>query len=282
VDAERGSNTMTDADDAPVAFARRHPALADRLAATGSLLLGLDFDGTLAPIVPSADEATIRPRSRRWLRALAGHPSVAVAVISGRAVDDLVGRVGLDRAVYAGNHGLEFRYGERSVVHPGAAAHRETVRTVAERLADRAGEIPGCHVEDKALTLTVHYRKTPPHRRDDVRAMVETVVATVDSDLRVTAGKEIREIRPPVEWDKGSAISALASAAPDATTAYVGDDLTDEDVFEAFGPDDVGVRVGPSADTAATHELPDTSHVAALLRWLSGTVSDAETDTERG
>lgn len=261
---------MADTPHSPGAFPRRYPALADRLAVDDIVFLGLDFDGTLAPIVPSADAATIRPRSRRWLRMLAARPSVAVAVVSGRAVDDLADRVGVDGIVYAGNHGLEFRYGDRKVVHPGAKASHETIQTVADRLASRATDIPGCQIENKSLTLTVHYRETPQSRRDDVSAMVENTVSAVESDLQITAGKRIREVRPPVDWDKGAAVSGLRAAVPDGTTVYVGDDVTDEDVFEILGPDDVGIRVGSTQSTAATNHIDDTTSVATLLGWLAG------------
>lgn len=248
---------------------------AARLAAADGLLVGLDFDGTLAPIAADPAAPTIDPACRRALERLARHPRAAVAVISGRALDDLRPRVGLEGLVYAGNHGLELDEGGVEVVHPVAARQRPAVRRALDRVADALVAVPGWEIEDKGATAAVHVRRTPPGQVETVREAVLSAVRSVDADLRVSTGKQVFEIRPAIDWDKGATIRHLAADLPDAwRTVYVGDDTTDEDAFRAVRPDGVGVLVGSRDSTAAASRLPDQTTVAPFLTWLTERVLD--------
>ncbi|MFC7069760.1 trehalose-phosphatase [Halobaculum lipolyticum] len=243
---------------------------------SAGVVVGLDFDGTLAPVVDDHAGASLAPAVRPVLRRLAARPSVLVAVVSGRALDDLRGRVGRtdEGVVYAGNHGLELGHGDETVVHPDALRRRDDVAGLCDALGDRLADVPGTAVENKGITATVHYRTAHSTAVPGVIDAVETAVADRDG-LRVTAGDRIREIRPAVDWDKGDAMRLLSAVAPDDwTTVYVGDDVTDEDAFAAVQPDGAGVHVarGGSAvdpgETAAAHRLDGQSSVTALLRWI--------------
>jgi trehalose 6-phosphate phosphatase len=104
---------------------------------------------------------------------------------------------------------------------------------------------------------------------------VEPAVADVD-DLVVTAGKEVFELRPRIDWDKGSTISRIAEATPeDWMTVYVGDDTTDEDAFGAVRPEGVGVLVG-DRDTDATMRLPGQAAVAPFLQRLADATLESD------
>jgi trehalose 6-phosphate phosphatase len=235
------------------------------------LVLGLDFDGTLAPIVDDPTESAITGRARELLGKLAAHPRVLVAVVSGRELDDLVDRVGIEGPVYAGNHGLELRVGEETLVHPEAARQQATIQQLVEELRERLEDVPGSDVEDKGLSATVHYRQGSD-AADDVVSTVETLVDEAETDVRVSSGKEIREIRPSVEWDKGAAMQLLRDRAPDGyQSLYVGDDTTDEDAFRAVQPDGVGIRVGSRTDEAtdAAYQVPNQDAVPQLLAWIA-------------
>jgi trehalose 6-phosphate phosphatase len=258
----------------PPAF-ERLPELADRLDDWDGLVLGLDFDGTLAPIVDDPAAASLTPATRMVLEELASVPTVALAVISGRGRSDLTERVGVDGAVFAGNHGLELGYRDRATVHPEAARRRATVRRLCETVdaqLQTAG-VAGYEIEDKGVTATVHFRRVPDAAVPTVLSTVERCAADVDG-VRVTVGKRIRELRPAVDWDKGAAMRLLREAAPDRWGGmYVGDDTTDEDGFRAVGADGVGVLVGaddegPRTETAATHRLAGQESVASFLAWL--------------
>lgn len=258
--------------------------IGDRLDGAEGLTVALDFDGTLAPIDEDPDAPRITRPARRALSDLVDRPDAAVAVVSGRALSDLRPRVAVDGVRYVGNHGLEYTADDGREVHPGAAERREDLERARDEVQTRLAHVPGVAVEDKDLTATVHYRRTPADRVGTVEDVVANVVSEFDG-LEVTSGRQILEIRPGVDWDKGSAVEWLAEGAPDGwATVYVGDDTTDEDAFEALGPDDAGVVVGEH-ETAASHRLLDRRDVPRLLEWLADDVlgerdSDSDSDSD--
>jgi trehalose 6-phosphate phosphatase len=270
-----GGDRSTSGDDDPL---DDHPsvapvveALRPRLERARRLDLLLDFDGTLAPITDEPEAATMLPAAREPLERLCGEPSVDVAVVSGRAAADVAERVDLPDVRYAGNHGFEVAADGAVELHPEAEARRPALADALADLRTRLDDVPGCRIEDKGATATVHYRETPDDRVPAVREAVQSAVAGVGAgSLRVTEGKQILELRPDVDRDKGTAVEHLASDDPSATAMYVGDDRTDEAAFEQVAPDGVGVLVGERADSAAAHAVPGPEAVAALLSWLAG------------
>ena len=234
------------------------------------LLLGLDFDGTLAPIVSDPEDAQIDGRAKRLVGELSNHPAVTVAIISGRALDDLRPRVDLDGPLYAGNHGLELADGHTRRTHPVADARRPAIERIARELRERLSDVQGAFVEDKALTATIHFREaSDPHR---VTSTVESVVSESDADVEVTAGRAVREIRPELEWGKDAAMLLFRSLTPEGyRPMYLGDDLTDEEAFEVIEDDGIGVRVGTETGpgTAATYQVSNQQQVPELLDWLA-------------
>lgn len=257
------------------------PGIAERLANADGLLLGLDFDGTLAPIDEDPDAPTIDPATRRSVERFVDEPDATVAVVSGRELADLRSRVGIDGMVYAGNHGLELDRGDGVEVPPDARDARSSLRRTLERLRERLDGIEGWEIEDKGLTATVHVRGVPPDRVDEVRSAVSASVqeATEARDpadgLTSNHGKQVFEIRPDVDRDKGVTMECLSSEAPDGwLTMYLGDDVTDEDAFSAIRPEGVGVLVGTREDTTATYRLPGQDAVAPFLNRIANIVFD--------
>jgi len=253
------------------------PELADRLAGAKGLLLGLDFDGTLSPIAGDPGAPEIAPEARRAVERFVERPEATVAVVSGRELSDLRPRVGLDGVVYAGNHGLELTHGDHTVVHPAAERCRPALVRTLELLQDRLAHIPRWEIEDKGATATVHVRHTPDERVGEVRSAVEASVREAGTNLSINSGKQVFEVRPAVDWDKGAAIDHLSETVPDGwLTMYVGDDVTDEDAFRAVRPEGVGVLVGSRADTDASHRLPDQEAVPPFLEWVVDCLVDDE------
>lgn len=273
-------------DDAPDAGASGPPdALAgpddvrERLAG-GRLLAATDFDGTLAEIVEQPGDAAIRDDARDSLLRLADAPGTDVAVVSGRALEDLRQQVALDRSAatagdgetvaYAGNHGLEIVAGDRRRVHPAAQAAREELDAALEAVAAVADDVEGTRAEDKRLSATVHYRQVEgPAAVARIEDVVRDAAASRDA-LEVHGAKQALELRPAVDWGKGRAVEWLLDelADGDATALYVGDDETDEDAFRAIGDDGVTIRVG-DAETAAQWRLSDPAAVAEFFDWLA-------------
>jgi trehalose 6-phosphate phosphatase len=242
---------------------------------SGRLVLLLDFDGTLAPIVERPELASMPDSTRAALAALMEARGVEVAVVSGRGLADVRERAAIPGIAYAGNHGMEIEGAGLHRIHPEARAARPALQAVLERLEPALDRIPGAFAEDKGLTLSIHYRLADPAREDQVRDAVHAA-ADRHVDLRVTEGKKVLEVRPRVEWDKGRAVLYLLDQMrPPAGTPvlYLGDDRTDEDAFRALegwngAGEGVLIADPPPADSAARSYLPRPEAVAGLLMAL--------------
>ncbi len=226
--------------------------------ATGNVLLAFDFDGTLAPIVLERDAAEMRPPTRALLTQAAR--LYLSAVISGRSRDDVLQRLaGCPVPHVIGNHGAEPGVGLEVL----AARTREASEALTPLLAMQLG----VELEDKRYSLSVHYSKAPsPSAARD--AVVETL-ARLPAYFRVVGGKHVLNVLPEGAADKGSALVALCRSIGASLTLYVGDDVTDEDVFLLPATQKVvGVRVGFSRRSSASWFVPDQESVDELLRAL--------------
>jgi trehalose-phosphatase len=228
-----------------------------------------DFDGTLSDIVDQPGAATLVPGAEKALRSLAAlYP---VAVLSGRGLDDIAARVGIPGLWYAGSHGFE-------MIAPDGTYHSNETAAQAVPLLDRAaGELtqrlahlPGVMVEHKRYAVAVHYRNAEPGAAVDVTAAVHDVGN--HSGLKVTSGRMVVELRPNVDWDKGRTlewiIGEVAGREP-LLPIFVGDDLTDEDAFDAVLHDGIGIVVRHTEDgdrsTAARYALDSPDRVCEFV-----------------
>ncbi len=229
------------------------------------LLVACDFDGTLAPIVPRPGDAALPTEVRGLLRKLQSMPGITVAVISGRSVRDLRMRVGIDGVLYAGNHGLEIDAPGILWASAEARTHRPELSSALAELRSQAGQIPGVIIEDKQLTGTVHWRLVPGDLFETLREIVESVVARYPG-LRLCTGKAIWELRPRVEWNKGSALQSFLTRLnlEPSDAIYLGDDETDESAFRMLS-EGLGLRIGESPETAAHYRLRDQEAAVAFL-----------------
>ena len=246
------------------------------IATKGQVLVALDFDGTLSDIVARPEDAQLTEARRQLLRELNSRPRFAVAVISGRTLDDLRERVGLDDIAYAGHHGLEIAGPGFRHVPPEAEAFRETATRLGGTLEAQIGRIPGVIFEHKGVSLSVHYRLVEGEQRATVQRAIRDIVTPAASagDVRIVLGKEVVNMLPPVEWHKGSALRwlmELLDSIPHRVGGifpiYIGDDVTDEDAFPVARETGIAARVGPpTSDSAAEYSLADTAEVEATLR----------------
>ena len=251
------------------------PALATRLSGRPFLLL-LDVDGTLSPIAPSPEVAVVPPETRRVVESLADLPGVHVALLSGRAAADTARMVSARGVWTIGNHGFEMAApGESASAIDEVRPFARAVEGALSRLKKVTADYRGVFVEDKHWTLSVHYRSAD---RSVIGELIEKVGAIArDCGLRVTRGKAVIEVRPPIPVDKGTAALALAQqlgAVNDAASIFcAGDDRTDEDAFialRALQAQDVTVRVTADDDddlieTAAEFSVRDTTELRELL-----------------
>ena len=252
------------------------PAIAHRVAGS-PLLLVLDIDGTISPIAPRPDQAIVPPATQRILDELAHTDAVYVAVISGRSVDDARRLVGLADVWIVGNHGFEIAAPNRSpAVRGDVSRFLDRLAAASARVSEVAQDKPGVIVEDKRLTLSVHYRLSHPRIVSGLIAEIATVAR--ECGLKLTRGKEVLELRPPVEVDKGTAAVELAQTLGTlrvgASLFCAGDDRTDEDMFRALRarqPACVTVHVGgdsATTETAAEFAVEDTDQMRILLEQI--------------
>jgi trehalose 6-phosphate phosphatase len=244
-------------------------------AAAGMMLLGLDFDGTLAPIVPRPDDATLPAATKPLLETLVGRADTRVALVSGRSLGDLEQRVGIAGIWYAGNHGLEISGPGVERLHAEAQAAVVRLTATARALEQHFDGVAGVIVEDKGLTLSVHFRMVEdPDLGERISEQVAEVCAGVPG-LRLSGGKKVVEIRPDVDWHKGRALhflrETLSAGHTEAPTIFIGDDRTDEDAFREVGDGGCAIYVGdtPPAGTAAHALLKGIDDVRRFLQRLT-------------
>jgi trehalose-phosphatase len=233
------------------------------------VLVFLDFDGTLTPIVDFPDQAVMLPETRVTLKRLSELGPFSITIISGRALNDIRERVGIANLTYAGNHGLEI-WGEGvRFVEPEAVRRIKILGEFSRRVRERLRHIPGVEVENKVLTASVHFRRAERASLDEIRKIVHAELAFSERIFRVTRGLQVIEVRPRVDWNKGTAVQWIQQVRGSANTLclYVGDDATDEDAFAAL-PEGVTVRVGHAKGTAARYYLDDQGSVTRFLSWL--------------
>lgn len=230
------------------------------------VLVACDFDGTLCPIANSPSEVRIAPSMIEVLRYLSVSDRIRLAVISGRALDDLRNRLPVDRVILAGNHGLEIDCDgtlfEHEVAHSIMPYFEQSSREIRLLIA----EWPGAWVEDKRLSLTVHYRKVDPRFHHHLRCAVRKVHVGRHAIVSVRAANKALELYPKVNWGKGAALNHIRrTIGPFDVCIVIGDDTTDEDMFREC-PENINIKVGQGRATRATLELRDPSGVAAFLR----------------
>jgi len=222
-------------------------------------LLAFDFDGTLAPIVDIPDHADMRPLTRGLLsRVAALYPCV---VISGRALSDVRKRVrGIDLRGVVGNHGVE---PWRATKH----IHRR-VREWRPLFEQALQDQPGVEIEDKTYSLAVHYRRSRAKKR--VRSVIDRVARNLE-DIRVIGGIEVVNLVPADAPHKGIALERERARLRCDTAIYVGDDVTDEDVFALDQPGRLlTIRVGRKLASRADFFIRSQAEIDTLLRTLIG------------
>lgn len=228
-----------------------------------------DYDGTLTPIVDDPAQALLDPEVRDTLRALAA--VVPVAVVSGRDLADVEGLVGIEGMVCAGSHGFDISGPGLRLQHPAAVALLPDLEQAEAALRAELDELGGVTVERKRFAVAVHTRRASEPERARAREVAARVAGGLPG-LEIQDGKEIRELRPAVDWDKGKAISYLVDAFGTVTVPlYLGDDTTDEDAFRHLAAHGgIGVRVDDDpGETAATYVLHDTGEAAEFLARLA-------------
>lgn len=234
----------------------------------------LDYDGTLTPIVDRPELAVLSDAGRAVVDRLAR--AVPVAVVSGRDRRDVERLVGLDSLTYAGSHGFDIVVpGRGELTLEGIGDFTALLDTVERRLHAGLDRIEGALIERKKFSIAAHYRLVAEQDYPAFRAVLDDILATVPS-IKEKPGKKVFELQPAIDWDKGKCVlyllNTLGLSGPAYIPMFFGDDITDEDAFQALRDRGVGVVVAPAGDprrTAAAFRVDDPTELLELLRRLT-------------
>jgi trehalose 6-phosphate phosphatase len=231
------------------------------------LAVFLDYDGTLTPIVSHPQDAWLSESMRETLRSLAGR--LPVAILSGRDLDDVRGRVHVDGIVYAGSHGFDIA-GAGGLHRELGAAYLPVLDAAETELREALDEIPGAQLERKHFSVAAHYRNVNENDAFKVAQAVSAVAAR-HRELRRINGKKVYELLPDIDWNKGKAVLWLLETLEEergkAFPIFIGDDRTDEDAFSALQARGIGILVSEQPEvTAASYWLKSPDEVERFLK----------------
>jgi len=249
-----------------------------KAALRAKILLLLDYDGTLASISPSPSEAILPSATRKILRILGKAGGIRLAIVTGRGMANIKKMVGVKGITYVANHGLEVSGPAVKRKYVIGAAYRGILKKILISLGAAFLGNRGVIVEDKGLTVSLHYRKAPAKDAARIKKIfLETVRPYLKAEtVRIMAGKKIWEIRPPSGWDKGGVVTWLLGRetrrlkdASAVLPVYIGDDVTDEDAFKALRRNGITIRVGSLKSSAASFYLNDIDEVRSFLERIA-------------
>ena len=255
-----------------------HSPIEQALQAGKHIDLFCDYDGVLSAIAPRPQDACLDKNTKDILTQLAQRDALHVSIVSGRALADIRSRMGIPGITYVGNHGLEMEGADIQYRYSVPERMLDALRSLAAELRRTLQEYSGVIVEEKQPGVTVHFRQVS---QEHVPLILERLSALVQPHananlVRVTSGKEVREVRPAVDWDKGKAVQWLLRERHGADwhkksfPVFLGDDETDEDAFRLLRDQGVTIRVGQASPegTAAHFTLQDLAEVHMFLEWL--------------
>ncbi|XP_076947439.1 putative trehalose-phosphate phosphatase F isoform X2 [Bidens hawaiensis] len=257
------------------------------------VVIFLDYDGTLSPIVDDPDRAFMSADMRSAVKSVAEY--FPTTIISGRSRDKVHELVGLNELYYAGSHGMDimFPLQDTSSIHHSSYIRstdkqgkevnlfqpaREFIPMIDEvfrTLVDVTKDIPGAKVENHKFCTSVHYRNVEEKSWRTVAQHVHDVLKGYPR-LKLTHGRKVLEVRPVIDWDKGKAVEFLLeslglSNSDDVLPIYLGDDRTDEDAFKVLRESNRGYGILVSSipkESKAFLSLRDTLEVSEFLKSL--------------
>ena len=247
------------------------------------MLLLCDFDGTLCDFNPDPSAVYLNEPRRALLDRLSRCAGCTVGIVSGRRLADVRARTGHigEGAYFSGFHGLEIASDADTFVHPDATAAAGVLEEIARRVSPAIRRMPGVFIEDKALSIALHFRDADPaHRVTAQSALLEAARRDLaEGRIRLLPGSFVVELLPNTSWNKGDAVrwirERVEAAAGPAFPIYIGDDVTDESAFAAVAADGVAIAASERAG-GARHRVDGPAQVERLLVALAAALDCAD------
>ncbi|XP_039144396.1 probable trehalose-phosphate phosphatase 6 [Dioscorea cayenensis subsp. rotundata] len=279
------------AGDCYNAWLAKHPSALDMfeeivVASKGKqIVMFLDYDGTLSPIVDDPDSAFMSDAMRGAVRDAARY--FPTAIVSGRCRDKVYDFVRLAELYYAGSHGMDIKgpvkgpkhtkTKAKPVLFQPASEFLPMISEVFNALSERTRSTPGVIVENNKFCVSVHFRCVEEKRWSSLAEEVGSIVKEYPK-LTLTQGRKVFEVRPTIKWDKGKALEFLLESlgfadCENVLPVYIGDDRTDEDAFKVLRErgQGIGILVSKFAkETSASYSLQEPTEVMDFLHRLVG------------
>ena len=239
-----------------------------------------DIDGTISPIAPHPEQAIVPPSIVQALKALLEQGALVV-MVSGRHLQQARRMVGIENAVYVGNHGLSvWEGGQEETVDTATAEFLYPARSALEELAEL--KIPGLVLEDKGPVIAVHYRQTPDKETARHQILAAINASSSAQSFQVHEGRMVIELRPALAVSKGTIIPQLVKRHSLRGLVCLGDDLTDVDMFRAASElTDIATacvavtspETSPKVTKSADYSVEGVSGVSWLLDQICRTIT---------
>ena len=253
----------------------------EKLKSGKKLLLMLDFDGTISPIVPTPELAYLPAETRAYLKKI--NKFFPVIIISGRSLDVVRKKVGVEDFVYAGSHGLEWLIGEKIKCKKVSKHIIKDLEKIEEDFKILAFKYPKLIIEKKLFSVALHYRFVSTQKLSNFKKDLKSLLKNVSENhnLKLFWDKKTVDIVPQLNWNKGSVVNLIQKHfkkkfKKEIFSIYIGDSKTDEDAFRVIGEKGITIRVGKSNKSSAQYYLKNQEQVVKFLNWMVKNVAEDE------
>ncbi len=241
-----------------------------RIKESSEILLFIDFDGTVSPIIKNPDEAKIDSEIKSILKMFIRSKKIRIIIISGRMLSELKKKIRIKGIDYVGNHGLEWELKGNYDRYPLDKNDFESLDSAKNQLTGIKLKFPDVYLQDKILSLSVHYRNLKNVGEKEFKKNFYETLSKLrkNNAIHFREGKKVIDIYSKTGWNKGMAAKKIRKLLGDPLVISIGDDTTDEDMFKKLN-DGITVRVGKDSNSSAEFYVKDISEVTRFLNLLA-------------
>ncbi len=243
-----------------------------KISSKTKIVLLCDYDGTLTPIRKIPSMAVLSNTMKDLINKLKTKRCFSFGIVTGRSQKDISKLIDCRDMTIISNHGLQITKRKKVWIHPQAKRIIPLLKIIYHLLEEAVNPFGSALIENKKLTLTVHYRNVKSDLIRILKKKVFEIVRQHNRKVKTTSGKKIIEVRPNISWNKGKAVQKILRTVNTRNNKprilYMGDDNTDEDVFKILGKNAITVRVGQKRKSCAHYYVKNISEVQKFLEWV--------------